>query len=454
MRHHLMRPHQLRSFVNVSGALVLLGGIAQAQGSTITNGNYSVTIDSMGLIIGPPPEGLVSTYGPRYELERGATEWYGVGFDSVSGHVSAVGEGRDRDYAHRTPTQYVSSNFTSSGGVTIARVGVLEVEHTFSFCAVTNCLVIGVTLRNTGKTQLRNIMYSREWRDSTLPSGTFPEEWEMGLPPGADNVWRMAWMPNNLLPGRTQGVAFAVLPPPPVAPPGLVDDVPLRLWTNSTWPTGVTFGATYGISFGDYDHDGWIDVVNADGESLWRNLDGSDWVKQIDLSTWMTKKLRYGCAMADYDGDQLLDICDEPRSGGVYFLHALGGDIFEEVGANPAIVDVRPQSPMETNSVADIDGDTYLDWFFPVYPAWISGPGNYFLYNNGPDVNGVHSFTEMVGPAGLDNPPAPVNRPEGAEWVDVDADGDLDLYSNNTIYRNLSTLGNPLFEAMTENGSG
>jgi hypothetical protein len=450
-----MISHTIRAALLASVALSGFAVRAAAQGGTISNGNYSVRIDRMGLIIGPPPDGLCATYGPRYELERGAIEWFGVSFDTVSGHVSAVGEGPARDYARRTPVQHVSANFTGKDGTTVARIGALEIEHTFSFCDATECLVIGVTLKNVGTTQIRNILYSREWRHDNLPGGTFPPEWAPGLPDAPADVWRQCWMPNNLLPGRTQGCAIALVPPGASSSTGLVDDVPLALWTNSNFPSGLNFGNTFGISFGDYDHDGWIDVVNADGEALWRNLDGTDWVKQVDLSQWMTKIFRYGCAMADYDDDQLLDICDEPRgSPGAYFLHALGGDVFEEVAADPLIVDVRPLAPAETNSVADIDGDGDLDWFFPVYPDWIGGPGNFFLRNNGPDANGTYSFTEMAVAAGLDNPPLPVNRPEGAEWVDVDYDGDCDLYSNNTIYRNISTLGAPLFEAMTEDGSG
>ena len=450
-----MTYRSIRSAAAATFVLAGLADVAAAQGGTISNGSYSVRLDRMGLIVGPPADGLCATYGPRHELERGAIEWYGVSFDTVGGHVSAVGEGPARDYASRTPVQYVSDKFTGKDGTTLARIGPLEIEHTFSFCSTTNCLVIGVTLKNTGPTQIRNILYSREWRHDSLSGGTFPVEWAPGLPDAPADVWRQCWMPNNLMPGRTQGCAIALVPPGNSTSGGLVDDVPLVLWTNSTWPTGLNFGNTFGISFGDYDHDGWIDVVNADGEALWRNLDGVDWVKQVDLSQWMTKITRYGCAMADYDDDQLLDICDEPRnSPGAYFLHALGNDVFEEVAADPNIVDVRPLAPAETNSVADIDGDTDLDWFFPVYPDWIGGPGNFFLRNNGPDANGVWTFTEMAVAAGLDNPPLPVNRPEGAEWVDVDHDGDCDLYSNNTIYRNLSTLGAPLFEAMTEDGSG
>ncbi|MBL8843207.1 MAG: CRTAC1 family protein [Planctomycetes bacterium] len=428
-----------------------------AAGQTISNGDYAVRLDPIGVMVAPPAEGLCTTYGPMIEFTRGTAEWFGVSFDRLGGHVSAVGAGPIADYARRTPVTPVSSSFTAGGAVMVSSVGALEIEHTFSFCPFTGALVIGVTLRNNGKAPITNVVYSREWRNDTLVGGTFPVEWAPALPPGPSDVWRMAWMPNNILPGTTQGAVLAVhstLYSPSSGLGPAADDVPLRLWTNSRFPTGLVFGNTYGISFGDYDHDGWIDVVNADGEALWRNLGGSDWVKQVDLSTWMTKITRYGCAMADYDGDQLLDICDEPRSGGAFFLHALGNDLFEEVAGNPAIVDVRPQAPCETNSVADVDGDSYLDWFFPVYPDWIGGPGNYFLHNQGPDANGVYSFKELSGPAGLDNPPQPVNRPEGAEFVDVDLDGDLDLYCNNTIYRNVSTQGNPLFEAMTENGSG
>ena len=62
------------------------------------------------------------------------------------------------------------------------------------------------------------------------------------------------------------------------------------------------------------DEAGWIDVTAAYGAKLWRNLAGADWVQSADLAAFFPKNsLRYGCAMADYDDDQLLDIGTEPR---------------------------------------------------------------------------------------------------------------------------------------------
>ena len=440
----------------------LLAPLSAATAQTIGNGQWSIRLDPIGVMVGPPPEGVAARYGPPHQFARGAVEWFGLSFDLAGGHVSAVGAGPVADYALRTPVVPIGSRFHADRATMIGRVGALEIEHTFEFCPFTQCLTVAVVLRNRGPLPIENIVYSREWRGGGIPAGTFPPEWDPALPPNPGDVWRMTWMPNHLLPGREQGAAFAVQPPT-IPTSGINgDDVPLEFWKSPKFPDGLVFGLTYGINFGDYDHDGWVDVALAEDEAIWRNLGGTDWIEQVDLSPWMPPDVqRYGLVLFDYDGDQLLDIADEPRGpsnppeADLYFLHALDGDQFEEIAGNPAIVDSRPfDIAGETNVVADVDGDGWLDLFIPSYPPWYTSTGNWYLHNDGPGDDGVFTFRELSGPAGLDNPPQPVSRPEGCEFHDVDFDGDVDLYSCNTIYRNLSTPGNPLFEAMTETGSG
>src|SRR6185436_5301116 len=65
-----------------------------------------------------------------------------------------------------------------------------------------------------------------------------------------------------------------------------------------------------------------------------------------------------------------------------------------------------------------------------------------FLYNLGPTgPDGATRFTEQSAAAGLDNPPGAA-RPEGAQFVDVDFDGDFDL----GIVWSAVTLGVNIFE--------
>jgi len=99
-----------------------------------------------------------------------------------------------------------------------------------------------------------------------------------------------------------------------------------------------------------------------------------------------------------------------------------------------------------------VDGDANLDLFVPVYPGL--GPGNFFLYNLGPTGPGeAYRFAELSGDAGLDIPSGN-ERPEGAQAADVDFDGDVDLYSNGTLYQNASSPGNPKFNTLTGSASG
>jgi hypothetical protein len=231
-------------------------------------------------------------------------------------------------------------------------------------------------------------------------------------------------------------------------------DVPLTLWTTPSHPDGLSLGGTMGVSFGDFDADGDPDIVAAWSGKLWRNVGGADWELAADLAGLLPPtERRYGASFGDYDADGLPDIALAPRvpawgDDRLHLLHNVGslGSGFVDVAADPAVVDVQPYGNAETLCWADVDGDADLDLFVPVYPS--PGPGNFFLRNEG----GAH-FVECSGEAGLDVP-AGASRPEGAQFADVDGDGDVDLWSNGTLYRNASTKGQPRFEAMSEVASG
>ena len=230
-------------------------------------------------------------------------------------------------------------------------------------------------------------------------------------------------------------------------------DVPLAPWTDPAHPGGLSFGGTMGISFGDYDGDGYPDVFACWSGKLWRNVAGSSWELAADLSTAMPPtERRYGSSFGDYDGDGLPDIAAAPRvpywgDDRFHLLHNGGGTSFADVASDPSIVDVQPYGNTETLCWADVDADGDLDLFVPAYPAWEGGPGNFFLRNDG------GTFHESSAEAGLDNPPGTA-RPEGAQLSDLDGDGDADLYANGTLYQNVSTPGAPAFRALDEAASG
>ena len=274
-------------------------------------------------------------------------------------------------------------------------------------------------------------------------------------------IRRRAWMFGDMAPGVTVGAGFSFISSADAGAPGPADgvDVPLSQWIGGSWPFGVTVGSTNGISFGDYDADGWPDMFTLQGGNLFRNVDGQDWVVTVNLKAALPfADRRYGTSFGDYDNDGLPDIGCEPRDfpGDTCFhlFHNLGGGPnFMDVAGDPAVIDVQAcNSHAESICWGDTDGDGNMDMFLPVYPAFhFGGPGNFFYYNLGPvGPGGAYAFQEQIVPSGLDNPPG-TSRPEGAQFVDTDFDGDFDLFCNGTLYRNISTPGTALFDNATPN---
>jgi hypothetical protein len=255
-------------------------------------------------------------------------------------------------------------------------------------------------------------------------------------------------------------ILASVLVGPCTAGAAAAAEVPLSLFTNVSYPNGVNFGGTMGISFGDYDGDGYTDVVTGWTGNLWRNVGGTDWQFAADLSSVMPPaERRYGFMFGDYDNDGLGDVAASPRvpawgDDRFHLLHNAGGGAnFVDVASDPSIVDVQPYGNGETLCWADVNGDGNLDLFVPTYPG-PSGPGNFFLLNQGATgPQGAHRFVETSAASGLDNPPWSL-RPEGAQFLDVDGDGDVDLYANGTLYQDVGTEGAATFNALTPTASG
>jgi hypothetical protein len=431
--------------------LSIVVATATSQVAVIGERGFRVGVNDLGVLVSAPPGGLVTADAPRVVLAPRPRERYLVSYDGPNGRVSGVASGNLPDVTPRTAIVPVSFVATQDQAQAITKLGDLEIRSECSFTPSHREVVVTAVLTNRGTAPLANLQFVREWQVRSLQAGA--------APPAPRSFARRIWNVPALAPGSSHVIAQGYERRQPLPPAAL--DVPLELWTNGNYPGGLDFGKSTGISFGDYDHDGFIDVVASTSGNLWHNDGGTTWTLATNINQYLPKFwLRYSMAFGDYDNDALPDVGTEPRLDHLdecmHLLHNLGGAVFDDVADDPNVVDVQPcGSNTETLCIADTDGNGNLDWFLPGYPpgAWNS-LGNWFLCNDGPTgPGGAYHFTEMSAAAGLDNPDN-TPGPEGAMFADVDADGDVDLYSNGTVYQNRSTLGVPLFGAMSGSGSG
>ncbi|MBT8483940.1 MAG: VCBS repeat-containing protein [Phycisphaerae bacterium] len=431
--------------------------------SEIGSDHFRVGLNEFGVITKRPEAGLQHVDGPLLTVGAGSGEWYGVSFRTGGATFAAVAPGSEPAWDERPVVTPVSFSAGAATAVAVVRHEAIEMESFMRFDATGTLLHVTVTLTNRGAAPVTDLYYSREWRVPPTTGWTFPRDLP-DLTKAPDDVARQLWMLDNLLPGASASLTLsyrdAGAGPSGGASAGDGVDVPLSLWTSGSWPSGLPVGDTFGIVFGDYDADGWIDIFALQSANLWRNLGGTDWVLAANLDDKLPPtEFRYSISFGDYNNDGLLDMATESRNCCAgdqccHILKNLGDSVFLNVAVDPTIVDTPLcNADAETNCWGDVDCDGDLDLFIPVYPPTIGdNSGNFFLENLG-ESGGEYRFAERVDEVGLDNPPGAA-RPEGAQFVDVDFDGDMDLYSNGTLYQNVSSLGSPLFNPMTENGSG
>ena len=181
-------------------------------------------------------------------------------------------------------------------------------------------------------------------------------------------------------------------------------------------------------AFADMDVDGDVDLPTE------INLGNAEFTPFEGIIDMLDEGDHHGSAWCDYDKDGLPDLVILPYESVPYpgirvrLLHNLGFGQFENVA--PALgMDVNGNG--ETPVWGDFDGDGWPDLFTPYY-AYVP-PYRSFLYRN----RGDGTFDEIAEQAGVDLRGLPESlKPEGADAVDWDGNGTLDLYCASHLFLN------------------
>ena len=201
-------------------------------------------------------------------------------------------------------------------------------------------------------------------------------------------------------------------------------------------------GYAHGVSWVDYDNDGYLDMFVTDYFStrfnqLYRNNGDGTFAKANGTAPTLEAGFSVSGSWGDFNSDGLPDlfVCNtEGNNNSLYkntgngnFLKINTGDIVND-GANSVGA-----------SWGDYDNDGDLDLFVAN-----SGEQNNFLYQN----NGDETFTKITS----GNIVTDGGHSHGSAWADYDNDGDLDLFvsndqdQNNFLYAN---NGNGTFTSIT-----
>jgi tetratricopeptide (TPR) repeat protein len=240
-------------------------------------------------------------------------------------------------------------------------------------------------------------------------------------------------------------------------------------FTNVTKQAGLDEPPAYGaigIALGDYDKDGRLDILingrDSAPDRLYHN-DGSWHFTEVAKKAGVVQAPHNGfvCFFVDYNNDGWPDILttslapweaavESLRKGyappNARAVHPDSSRLFRN-NRNGTFTDVTFESklyyPTGTMGagVADLDNDGYIDLYVGTGDPQMSRlEPNRFFHNNG---NGTFSdLTNFVGFA------RPGNKGHGVAFVDIDDDGDLDVFAQlgghypgdhtyNAFYRNL-----------------
>ena len=193
---------------------------------------------------------------------------------------------------------------------------------------------------------------------------------------------------------------------------------PYNAGNPTTWPLGLVQDATDGDygSATDFNDDGWVDIVvrKRDQVDLFTNVGGS-FQNGVDIDQAFNSN-KGAVAFYDFDNDGDFDMFW--TENGNNQIHQNNGDgTWTPLGVATGIP-VSFSGQIEGLACGDVDNDGDIDIF-------LAGGANKLFLNQINNGGGAMSFVD----SGLtfNN-----SGGEGCTFVDIDQDGDLDLYTNRT----------------------
>ena len=202
-------------------------------------------------------------------------------------------------------------------------------------------------------------------------------------------------------------------------------------------------GDNWGSSWGDYDGDGYPDLFvttydNTQPNELYHNNGDGTFTKITSGSIATDNAASSAASWADYDNDGDLDLYVGNNIGQPNYLYRNeGGGNFTSIQNDPA---VSYHGYSHGVSWADYDNDGFLDLFVGTY--WEAAFN--LLYHN----NGDGTFTEVTNSPIVNE----ASKTLTGVWGDYDNDGWIDLFvvnmhdADNSLYHN---LGNGNFQKVT-----